>query len=115
MESIEKTSRITEKQVRALHLLFEHIAETLNDAGYDMKKTLKAEIEIPWTKDRIKEFLWKPVQEAYVGKKSTKELNTKEVTKIYEVINRHFGEKFGIHVPFPSIEEILYENDPSQN
>lgn len=41
------------------------------------------------------------------GKESTTELNTSDIDKIYEVININLGEKTGVHVPFPSNEEMM--------
>ena len=38
------------------------IANALNDAGLDMKKVLKPEIDIPWNTATVKEYLWRPVQ-----------------------------------------------------
>ena len=74
-------------------------------AGLDMRVVLKPEIEIPWTPDRIKSVLWKSVQEAYLGKEHTAELSTAEVNKVYEILMRHLGEKFGIELPFPHIPD----------
>jgi len=97
----------TPTQNNALHKYFELLADALNDAGLDMKRTLRQDIDIPWTKETIKEYLWKPIQRAQVMKGSTTELNTSEVSKIYETLNRHLGEKTGVFVPFPSVEEEL--------
>ena len=83
------------------------LADELNDAGLDLRKVLKPEIEIPWSKESIKNFLWRPVQEIYLSKKSTTELTTKDIDEIWEILNRHLGEKFGIHIPFPSEEEMV--------
>lgn len=99
-------------QNNSLHLFCQNLADELNAAGLDMRKTLKPDIEIPWRKTTVKEFLWKPVQEAYLKKKSTTELTKFEVSEIWEILNRHLGEKFGIHVPFPSIEELEKTVDP---
>lgn len=74
-----------------------------------MRKTLKPGVEIPWTGDSVKEFLWRPIQEAQLNKKSTTELTTKEIDAVFDTITRHIGEKFGIYVPFPSIDEVLNE------
>lgn len=93
------------QQNKSLHLFFELLANELNMAGLDMKKVLKPTVDIPWTKTTIKEHLWKPLQNAYNLKKSTTELTTAEVSQIYDVLNRHLGEKFSIHVPFPSEEQ----------
>ena len=101
----------TTKQNSALHKFFELVATTLNDAGLDMRKALRADIDIPWSKTSVKEFMWKPVQEALIGKKSTKELTTKQVDEVYNVLNKYFGEKYGLHQIFPSIEQIKLKLD----
>jgi hypothetical protein len=96
----------TVQQNKALHLWFQMLADSLNDAGYDMRKTLKQEIEIPWTKSSIKEYIWRPIQEAQLGKKSTTDLTTTEIDRVLETITRHIA-KFGITEPFPSVEELM--------
>ena len=96
----------TIRQNAALHLYFQLVADALNSAGLDMRKTLSAEIEIPWSKESVKEYLWRPVQETQLGKQSTKELTTKDIDIIYDTINRFLAEK-GLHVSFPSIEELM--------
>ena len=106
-----KDKQRTILQNRALHLLFTHLAEALNEAGLDMRRTLKPEIDIPWTSENIKEFLWRPIQEAQLSKKSTTELTTKEIDEIFETLNRHISVKFGLHIPFPSIEELIIKEE----
>ena len=105
----------TIKQNSALHLYFEMVAGVLNDAGLDMKVVLKPEIEIPWSADTVKDFLWRPVQRLQVGKKSTTELDTKEVSDIWEVMNRHLSEKFGIFVDFPSLQSLIDKQNAKSN
>lgn len=85
------------------------LADELNAAGYDMKKTVRQTMDIPWSPYNVKEFLWRPVQEAQLGKKSTTQLTTDEIDKIYDVINKAIGERTGVHVPFPSIERMMDE------
>jgi hypothetical protein len=85
-----------------LHLYLDRLAEALNDAGYDMKKTLKEDVDIPWNRDMAKDFLWRPIQKAMTGKESTTEMNTVDPSDIYEVLNRHIAEKFGVSVPWPT-------------
>lgn len=100
----------TIQQNKALHKYFEQLAEALNNEGLDMRIVLKPEIDIPWNKDTVKEFLWKPVQRLQVGKDSTTELlKDGDIDKIYETLNRFMGEKFFVHVPFPSIETLMNE------
>lgn len=104
---MEQEKQRTLKQNNALHLMFEMLAEQLNEAGLDMRKTLKPSVDIPWLKESVKDYLWRPVQEAVMGKKSTTELTTKDIDKVFEILNRHLGEKFGIELEFPSVEEVL--------
>ncbi len=97
----------TNQQNKSMWKFFELLAQELSDHGLDMKKVLKPEIDIPWNKNTICEFLWRPIMKAQIGKESTTELTTKEIDKIYDTLNRHLGEKFGIHVDFPSEESLI--------
>ena len=92
----------TLQQNKALHKYFELLAQELNQAGYDMKRTLKPSVDIPWTPDNVKEYLWRPLQEAYLNKYSTTDLTTKDIDKVYDVLNKHLGETTGVTVVFPS-------------
>ena len=85
------------------------LADELNGAGLDQRKVLKPSIAIPWTPHSIKEQLFRPVMKAQLGKESTTELTTTEIDKVYDTINRHLGDTFGLTVAFPSVEEILYQ------
>ena len=91
----------TLQQNRALHKYFDLLAIALNDAGYDMKKTLKPEVEIPWTQQNVKNHLWRPIQEAMYGVESTADLDTIKPSEIYKVLDRHLSEKLNVSVPFP--------------
>lgn len=94
------------KQNRAIHLWFRLLADTLNDSGLDMKTVLKPSVSISWTDKTIKEYIYKPIIEAMLLKKSTTELTTKEIDKVWEIINLHLGEKFGVEIPqIPSEEQ----------
>lgn len=101
----------TVQQNKALHVLFNLLANTLNDSGLDMRKTLKPAIDIPWSGNSVKEYLWRPIQKAQVSKQSTTELTTVEIDAIFDTINKYLGDKFALHVPFPSIEQVLIEQE----
>lgn len=101
----------TARQSRALHVLFRLLADTLNENGLDMRKTLKPTVDIPWSPASAKEFLWRPIQKAQLNKQSTTALTTKEIDEVFDTINRHLGEKFGLHVNFPSIEELILRQE----
>lgn len=88
-------------QNSALHQYFRMLADALNNAGLDQRKTLKPNVEIPWNEGAIKELIWRPIQLAVVSKESSAELTTVEVQEVYEVLNRHLGDRFGISVPWP--------------
>lgn len=86
-------------QNRALHLWCQWMAETLNDAGFDMRRTLREDVDVPWTMTSVKEYLWRPVQEALTHKRSTTEITTVEPTEIHAVLSRHLGSRLGIEAP----------------
>ena len=101
----------TDLQNRALHKYFQKLADALNDAGLDVRHTLKEDIDIPWNALLIKDYLWRPIQELQLKKRSTTELSTTDIDKIFETITRHLGEKFGIFVDFPSEQSIIEDNE----
>lgn len=95
----------TNQQNKGLHKGCELLADALNDAGHDMKRTLKEEVDIPWNKETVKDYLFRPIMQAMFNKESTTELNTDEVSEVWRVLNRHTAQKLGVSVPFPSEEE----------
>lgn len=105
-----KTRTLT--QNRALHLWLSQLAQTLNDAGLDMKRVLKTEVDIPWTQESAKEFLWRPIQQVMLSKKSTTEAETSEYNQVYETLSLHLMQKFSIpELPrWPSLETQLIES-----
>ena len=92
-------------QNSSLHQYCEWVAADLNARGLDMVKVLKPGVEIPWSKISVKQHIWRPVQEIHFGTASTKKLERPDLSIIYDVINRHLSNKFGVHVPFPSKSE----------
>jgi hypothetical protein len=101
MTTKQPTKR-TGTQNNSLHLWFEWVATELNLAGYTVQMVLKEKIDLDWTAEMVKELLWRSAQKAILGKQSTTELNKiEDIDKVLEHLNRHLGEKFGIHVPFP--------------
>jgi len=86
-------------QNKALHLFCEMLADTLNAHGLDMKKTLKPDAEIPWTMISVKESLWKPIQEAVIGKDSTTQADRIEYSQVHDVLAHHMATKLGVTIP----------------
>lgn len=97
----------TSQQNKALHKWFELVSEDLNNAGYTVKKTLRADFDLDWSSSLFKELIWRPIQKVITKKNSSSELSSGELQIIWDTINRHLGEKFGLHTPFPSLEVMI--------
>ena len=93
----------TDAQNRSMHKFFRDVADTLRASGLDVRTTLKEDFELEWSEGLVKEILWRTAQKIVFDKISTKDLTTKEVTEVYDMVNR-FLAKHKIHVPWPSIE-----------
>lgn len=91
----------TSQQRKAIEVFCKNVAQVLNDGGLSVQVMLKSDVEVPWSQALVKEIMWKGIQEAMFNKKSTTELDTSEVTQIYEVFNRHMAEH-EVFVEFPS-------------
>ena len=88
----------SDQQNKALHLWFRLVADELAKHDFDFRDI---KIELEPTEHLVKEYMWKPVEYAVTGQKSTKDLDKVDVSVIYDIINKALGEKLGIHVPFP--------------
>lgn len=91
----------TALQNRSLHKYCTMVATALNDSGHDMRRTLKASIEIPWTPESVKEHLWRPIQIAMLNIESTTDLDSAQPSIIYDCLSRHLASKLGISVEWP--------------
>jgi hypothetical protein len=81
------------------------VADELNDGGYTIQAVLKEKLGVDWNATMVKEVLWKTAQRWITQKASTTELDkSREIDVIYEHLNRHLSEKFGVYVPFPHYE-----------
>ncbi len=90
-------------QNSALHVGLQLIADALNDSGLDIRKVLKPEVDIPWTVESVKEYLYRPIQKIMTGKSSSTELDKAEPSEVFDVLTRHLAEKHHIEaIPFPS-------------
>ena len=110
----KKPASRTDQQNKALHLYCELVAAALNDAGLSMEQVLQNfTMEVEWTKDSVKEIIWRTAQRRFLGKTSTTELNKHDdITRVYEIVNR-FLAKLGIEsIPFPSHEPGYWDTAP---
>lgn len=109
-EVIEKrTDKRSVLQNRSLHLFCKQVAEALNAKGLGVTAVLKPEIQ--FSTITIKELLYKPILTALRGKESTTMINTQEMSDVYDIMNKALSEKFDLHVPFPSQEELNFQQN----
>lgn len=94
----------TSIQNKSLHLYLNKLANVLNDAGIDLRavqNAFKEGFSVSCSKDNLKETVWRPIQNAIFKTSSTKKLSTKQISEVYENVNRFTCERFGVGVPWP--------------
>jgi len=102
----EITDFRTIQQNRSLHLLFKQLSDEAIEKGIDMREIVREEIPIDMTPENVK-WLWKKIQKAMYGTKSTTKMKKEEVDKIYDMFNKILTErtKGELSLPqWPSIE-----------
>ena len=90
----------TTQQNSCLHSYCSQLAESFNDIGLDMRRTLRHDIDIPWTMETVKEYMFNFISLAMYDKTSS-ELDTIQMQKVYETLNRHTSDKHGIGLEWP--------------
>lgn len=104
---MEKQKR-TLLQNNSLHLYCQMLAEALNEAGIGQAMFLQ-DFEIDNSMESIKN-VFREIGRLKYNKESTAKLTTKEVTEIYDEINRQVSKR-GIYIPFPSEESRSLEEN----
>lgn len=102
----------TGQQNRALHLYFKHVANALVEVGFDYcyVNPISGEIiRIPFTKELVKEYIWKQIQETMFQIESTTQLTTPMINDMLSVLSLWLGEK-NKEVSFPNRLDQLIEN-----
>ena len=94
----------TEKQSSSRWLYLDEIAKQLNDAGVDRQKlitVIKENAGVNAQNDRQTLYMdyWKPVHEALYPEK--KRLSKAEIQKVYEAMNNHAANSFGVSAGWP--------------
>ncbi len=131
------TSKRTVTQNASLHKLCDLVSIKLNEAGYTfwhvMDRRIKKVMDryassqqeetiailndleqatfrkkVSWSTLLVKDFIWRPIQIATLGKDSSTKLETDECSKVYEEFNIAMA-GFGIHVPWPNKENMRDE------
>lgn len=97
----------TNQQSKSLHKLFTDVANEMLAQGIE-RRTVIEDLE-GYTCPIDAEFMksvWRAIQFTQTGKKSTTELSSAEVDKVYDTFNRFLSEQYAIHVPFPSMQSL---------
>lgn len=98
----ERAKRTT-LQNRSIHKYCSMLADTFNNAGLDMLAVLKVKkVSVSWTMDSVKDVLWRPIQVAMFNKESTTQLETDQVSRVYEQLAKHLAENFNVTQSFPN-------------
>ena len=101
-----KETKITrsQKQNQALHVFFTLISYQLNDLGLEFNYTGVSgkSFETRYTPEVVKNFFWRPIQEAMFEIKSTTKINTTQINEITDIIVKFFSDK-GVVIDFPSV------------
>jgi len=91
----------TNQQNKAYWQLLREYSEQFNEAGYDFKRVVQ--LPVRFTPENIHEYMFKPVMTMlYPDIKSTTELSTTQMQKVYETFNAAVAEKLKVSLPWPS-------------
>ena len=96
---MELDTKRTDPQNKSAHLWFDELADALNASGYTVNSKEVLRLDVPWTKDNVKEFLFRPVMKAmYPDKTSTAQLTKAEWSAVVEALNLALGERVGVQL-----------------
>ena len=99
----------TAQQRKAIEVYCREVAKALDESGQSVQTVFTMPVSI--TQKNIKEHMFKVVMTALFPEiHSTTELNTKQVSQVYENMNRVIAERYGVSVPWPSIDEQRIES-----
>ena len=105
----------TDQQRKAIELYCKRVAEALDESGESVQTVFTMPVQI--TQENIKEHMFKVVQAALFpdmvddnGNISTTDLDSDQVTQVYENMNRITAERYKVGIDFPSIESMYNES-----
>ena len=97
-------------QNASLHLFCKRLSDSLNEAGFDFRTFIKDGYPVPFTEGLVKEHIWRPIQKAVTGHKSTTKPERGQYGEIYDALNVKLAEH-GIYVPWPCKESQEAERE----
>lgn len=104
VKAVSENKARTIKQNNCIHKYCDQLSKAYNEAGLDKLVVLEQQLSVDWSMQGVKDDQWRSVQVAMGLPESTTKLAPKEVSAVYETLNRHTSTNFGIHVPWPSLE-----------
>lgn len=107
-EVIDKKQRRTLSQNDSIHLFCKWIATLYNDNGHTYCNPLG--IETIWTMVMVKELIFRPIMISLLGKESTTDLLSNEVSLIADTIIDYFAGQ-GFKIEFPNLQSFLNKMD----
>lgn len=107
IELKELSNKRSSLQNRALHKFFLIIVSELNELGMEFQYFgLKGQVlSTRYTTDIVKNQFWRPIQIALFDIESTRDINTKQINEVVDVIAKFFAEK-GVYIEFPNKEML---------
>ena len=109
-----KQMRRSGQQRKSIEVYCKRVADAMNDAGHSVQEVFTAELDI--SQENIKKGMFKVVMRALYPNKvdedgniSTTDLDSDEVTKVYENMNRITAERYGVSMDFPSKDSMFNE------
>jgi len=105
-----KRKKRTSPQNASIHKYCDLLSTAYNDGGYDQQIVLAQQAAVPWSQNIVKENQWRRIQIAMGLPESTTDLETGDVSKVHQVLNRHTMEKFGINIGFPSMDVLRFNS-----
>jgi len=98
---IFKDDKRTLTQNGCLHEFIADLSSELNGAGFDVKQVIT--VSVDFTPETVKKYMVHPIMKAlFPDIESTADLSTKQISEVYENLNRLTAEKFGISCAWPS-------------
>lgn len=102
-------------QNSCMWLYLTKLATAFNDGGLDIAHVLSFRtIDVPWSKDTVKELLWDDLQKAMYMKDSSTELDTKEPGEVHKVLDIWTLENLDVSINWPNKFDQSYETIQKQ-
>jgi hypothetical protein len=98
----------TDQQRKSIEVYCRNVANAMNDAGESVQTVFTAPVDL--SQENVKEGMFKVIMTAlYPDIKSTTDLDTKQVTEVFENMNRILAERYMISVDWPSQDSLYQE------